>query len=82
MAPRTNYALAFKTKVVEYALAIGNWTQAGLEHGVDEACVRRWIKLLNRSSETTLNNPIARRRRVPTLSCCIIQPMFIAFQNT
>ena len=66
MAPRTNYALAFKTKVVEYALAIGNWTQAGLEHGVDEACVRRWIKLLNRSSEATLNNPIiARRRRVP-----------------
>ena len=65
MAPRTNYPLAFKTKVAEYALAIGNWRQAGLEHGVDEANVRRWIKLLNRSSEATLNNQMARARRVP-----------------
>ena len=65
MAPISNYSLEFKTKVAEYALAIGNWKQAGLEHGVDEANVRRWIKLLNRSSEATLNNPIARARRVP-----------------
>ena len=65
MAPRSNYSLEFKTKVAERALAIGNWRQAGLEYGVDEANVRRWIKLLNRSSEATLNNPIARPRRVP-----------------
>ena len=64
MAPRKNCDLAFRTKVAERALEIGNWSQAGQEHGVDEACVRRWIKLLNRSSEATLNNPIARRRRV------------------
>ena len=72
MAPRTNYPLAFKTKVAEHALAIGNWRQAGLEHGVDEANVRRWIKLLNRSSEATLNNPIARARRVPRSTARIL----------
>ena len=66
MAPRKNYDLAFRTKVAERALEIGNWSQAGQEHGVDEACVRRWIKLLNRSSEATLNNPIVARRRRTT----------------
>ena len=66
MAPRKNYDLAFRTKVAERALEIGNWSQAGQEHGVDEACVRRWIKLLNRPSEATLNNPIVARRRRTT----------------
>ena len=65
MAPRINYSLEFKTKVAERALAIGNWRQAGLEYGVDEANVRRWIKLLNRSSDATINNPIARTPRGP-----------------
>ena len=65
MAPRSTYTKEFKTLVAERALEIGNWRQAGLEYGVDEANVRRWIKLLNRSSDATINNPIARTPRVP-----------------
>ena len=66
MAPRSTYTKEFKTLVAERALEIGNWSQAGQEHGVDEACVRRWIKLLNRPSEATPNNPIVARRRRTT----------------
>ena len=52
--------------VAERALEINNWSQAGREHGVDEKTVRRWIQLLNRPSEATLNNAIVARRRRTT----------------
>ena len=52
--------------VAERALKIGNWSEAGREHGIHEKTVRRWIQLLNRPSEATLNNPIVARRRRTT----------------
>ena len=65
MAPRSTYTKEFKTMVAERAIEIGNWRQAWIEHGVDEINVRRWVKDLNRSSDATINNPIARTPRGP-----------------
>ena len=62
MAPRRNFDLAFRTMVAEHALEVGNWSEAGRVHGIHERTVRRWIQLLDRPSEATLNNPIVARR--------------------
>ena len=65
MAPRTTYTNEFKTMVAKQAIELGNWTQAGNEHNVNEKNVRRWVKQLNRTSDATINRPIARTPRGP-----------------
>ena len=65
MAPRTTYTNEFKTMVAKRAIELGNYRQAGNEHNVNEKNVRRWVKELNRTSDATINRPIARTPRGP-----------------
>ena len=50
--------------VAKRGIDIG-YRRAGNEYNVNEKNVRRWVKELNRSSDATINNPIARTPRGP-----------------